>query len=87
MPGMQEPVLDVTFASVSAIGGRSANEDSLGERMGACGRCYVISDGAGGHLGGAVASRRRRAAAASRRRAKAAGSLPSGSGASHRSTR
>lgn len=57
MPGMQEPALDVTFASMTAIGGRRANEDSLGERAGACGRCYVISDGAGGHLGGAVASR------------------------------
>jgi PPM family protein phosphatase len=49
--------LDVTSASVTAIGGRSANEDSLGQRDASFGSCYVISDGAGGHFGGAVASR------------------------------
>ena len=49
--------LDLTSAAVSALGGRSANEDSLGERIAACGSCYVVSDGAGGHFGGAVASR------------------------------
>jgi serine/threonine protein phosphatase PrpC len=54
---MQDAALSVTFASASAIGDRSANEDSLGERIGACGSCYVVSDGAGGHVGGGIASR------------------------------
>ena len=57
MSATQAPALDVTSASVTAIGGRSANEDSLGEIGAPWGRCYVISDGAGGHFGGAVASR------------------------------
>jgi len=56
MEGSRDRALDVTSASVSAVGGRSANEDSLGERVAACGSCYVVSDGAGGHFGGAVAS-------------------------------
>ena len=54
---MHDASLDVTSAAVSAIGGRTANEDALGERIAACGCCYVVSDGAGGHLGGAIASR------------------------------
>lgn len=57
MTGVHDPALDVTAASVSAVGGRSANEDSLGDGAFACGSCYVVSDGAGGHFGGAVASR------------------------------
>jgi len=42
---------------MSAVGGRSTNEDTLGKHVAACGSCYVVSDGAGGHFGGAVASR------------------------------
>ena len=57
MPHTGTPTLDVTSASITAIGGRSANEDALGQTAARCGRCYVISDGAGGHFGGAVASR------------------------------
>jgi len=57
MPHTGTPTLDVTSASITAIGGRNANEDALGQTAARCGRCYVISDGAGGHFGGAVASR------------------------------
>ena len=47
---------DVTSASITAIGGRKSNEDALGQVNARCGNCYVISDGAGGHSGGALAS-------------------------------
>jgi serine/threonine protein phosphatase PrpC len=57
MSETEGPALDVTSASVTAIGGRGANADALGQLADRCGRCYVISDGAGGHFGGAVASR------------------------------
>jgi serine/threonine protein phosphatase PrpC len=57
MPGTQAQELEVTYASLTAIGGRSANEDALGQLVAPYGSCYVISDGAGGHFGGAVASR------------------------------
>ena len=53
----QASTLEVTSASVTGVGGRSANEDALGQAAPAYGSCYVISDGAGGHFGGAIASR------------------------------
>ena len=59
MPEKEGTALEITSASVSAIGGRSANEDALGEINVRSGRCYVISDGAGGHFGGTTARERR----------------------------
>lgn len=59
MPGLEaaSPALAVTSASVTAIGGRRANEDAVGQVSARYGTCYVISDGAGGHFGGAIAAR------------------------------
>jgi len=57
MSGMETAGLEVASASVTAIGGRIVNEDALGQMVAPCGRCYVVSDGAGGHFGGAIASR------------------------------
>jgi serine/threonine protein phosphatase PrpC len=57
MSGMHDLSLGVSSASVTAKGGRTANEDSLASVHAACGSCYVVSDGAGGHFGGAIASR------------------------------
>jgi serine/threonine protein phosphatase PrpC len=51
------PALAVTSATITAVGGRHANEDALGSLVNPYGSCYVISDGAGGHSGGGIASR------------------------------
>lgn len=47
----------LTWASRHEIGGRSSNQDTIGlsEQDGMA--CFVVSDGAGGHAGGEVASR------------------------------
>lgn len=47
----------VAVASRTCVGGRERNEDCLGTVTSGTRTCYVVSDGAGGHGGGAVASR------------------------------
>lgn len=49
--------LELRSASLTKQGDRSCNEDALGERITAADACLVVSDGAGGHGGGDVASR------------------------------
>lgn len=49
--------LDVHTAQLSRIGGRKRNEDSCGYWLSDSACCWVVSDGAGGHGGGDVASR------------------------------
>lgn len=49
--------LDVHTAHLSRTGGRKRNEDSCGYWTSDAGCCWVVSDGAGGHGGGDVASR------------------------------
>lgn len=48
---------ELDSAYLSRIGGRSRNEDACGYWTSAAGCCWVISDGAGGHSGGDIASR------------------------------
>lgn len=48
----------VTFAHVSAVGGREKNDDCIGTaHMGPEQGFYILADGLGGHRGGEVASR------------------------------
>lgn len=46
----------LTLGTVTRTGGRAGNEDACGYWTGESGSCFVVSDGAGGHAGGAVAS-------------------------------
>lgn len=48
--------LRVEFATLSRQGGRAWNEDACGCWTSGSGACFVVSDGAGGHGGGDVAS-------------------------------
>jgi len=49
--------LPIRVAQVSCIGARSGNEDDLAIERGPAHSCLVLSDGAGGHSDGALASR------------------------------
>jgi PPM family protein phosphatase len=49
--------LNVSIAVVTDVGGRKRNEDYCGYWSEAGQSCYVLSDGAGGHGGGDVASK------------------------------
>jgi serine/threonine protein phosphatase PrpC len=49
-------MLSVRAAMRSCVGGRAHNEDSVAFESSASDWCCVLSDGAGGHSGGAVAS-------------------------------
>lgn len=49
--------VDVSTAYLSRVGGRRRNEDACGYWLSEGGCCWVVSDGAGGHGGGDVASR------------------------------
>lgn len=48
--------IQVAIATLSRIGSRRQNEDACGYWVADAGYCFVVSDGAGGHVGGAVAS-------------------------------
>lgn len=49
--------ITLSVAQVSNTGGRKSNEDALGSAQRGDLACFVISDGAGGHEGGEIASR------------------------------
>lgn len=54
---MQEQIMQLDVAVLSECGGRSENQDACGHWAGQGAAYFVVCDGAGGHLGGAVASK------------------------------
>lgn len=55
--GRAPACLPLSVAALSERGSRRANEDACGHVTTPAGSCFVVSDGAGGHAGGEVASR------------------------------
>ena len=49
--------LALQFADLTDVGGRAANQDALASVQRDDLACFVVSDGAGGHIGGEVASK------------------------------
>ena len=54
---MPNKAVRLDWASVSAIGMRSSNQDCIGVAAEDDMRCFVLADGAGGHQGGEIASK------------------------------
>ena len=50
------PALGLDFAQISDVGGRTSNQDAVASAQQDGLACFVVSDGAGGHIGGEVAS-------------------------------
>jgi serine/threonine protein phosphatase PrpC len=50
-------MMTLSVATHSSVGGRRNNEDSIGTARNGASLCCVLSDGAGGHGGGAIASK------------------------------
>ncbi|MBV8636117.1 MAG: protein phosphatase 2C domain-containing protein, partial [Burkholderiaceae bacterium] len=48
--------LELKSAQVTHIGDRQSNQDAQGSAQRGGLACYVVSDGAGGHAGGEIAS-------------------------------
>jgi serine/threonine protein phosphatase PrpC len=48
--------IPISVGTLSRVGARKQNEDACGFWVTEAGYCFVVSDGAGGHVGGAVAS-------------------------------
>src|SRR4029453_4646682 len=47
----------ITTYAISRVGSRAHQDDAVGDADLIAGRCAVVADGAGGHRGGAIASK------------------------------
>lgn len=57
LPGAITNALTLQFAELTDVGGRAQNQDALASAQRDDLACFVVSDGAGGHVGGEVASK------------------------------